>query len=160
MSGDEDYFDLPVQALSLTGKGAPKYIMLCEMPVKLSEARLKKKATNKGNDRVELKGLHIWTQKKYEDTLRGDTQVAVLNTSTSDFTVIDVDEREASVSLMDAHGDTKDDVDMSKEENGTWTSISAELIERFGKGEELVCTVFSAMGKDVVVGVKAEEAEG
>ena len=45
------------------------------MPCKMTEARLKKKATNKGNDRMELIGLHMWTGKKYVDTVRGDTQV-------------------------------------------------------------------------------------
>jgi len=29
-------------------------------------ARLKKKATNMGNDRIEIIGKHIWTGKKYE----------------------------------------------------------------------------------------------
>jgi hypothetical protein len=68
MSG-EDQFEMPVQAITLPSKSAPKYIILCEMPCKLVEARLKKKATNKGNDRVEVIGSHLWTKKKYEDTV-------------------------------------------------------------------------------------------
>mmetsp|Transcript_35997 Transcript_35997/g.49988 ORF Transcript_35997/g.49988 Transcript_35997/m.49988 type:complete len:156 (-) Transcript_35997:504-971(-) len=155
MIGEED-MDMPVQAVVLQSKGAPKYIILCDMPCRLVEARLKKKATNKGNDRVEVKGLHLWTGKKYEDTLRGDVLVQVPKWTTSDYTLLDVDKLDGSVSLMDPAGNTKEDVNLVKD-GDEWNPVSKEVIERFEAGEALVVTVFAAMGREVVVEVKAEE---
>jgi len=50
----------------LPQKGAPKYVVVKEQPCLMLSARLKKKATNMGNDRIEIIGKHIWTGKKYE----------------------------------------------------------------------------------------------
>ena len=74
---EEDLYEISVEAITLNQKGAPKYVVINDMPCRMTEARLKKKATNKGNDRMELIGLHMWTGKKYVDTVRGDTQVQI-----------------------------------------------------------------------------------
>ncbi|CAE8599449.1 unnamed protein product [Polarella glacialis] len=155
MSGDDELMEVPVQAITLVEKGAPKYMILCDMPCKIIETRLKKKATNKGNDRVEVKGLHLWTGKKYEDTIVGTVSIQVPKWSTNEYTLLDVDASDGAVSLMDPAGGTKEDVTLVKD-GKEWDPVSKDVIERFEAGEALIVTVFSCMGKEVVMQVRAE----
>jgi hypothetical protein len=55
---DDELYDQPLDALRLTQKFAPKYVSIRDMPCRLTNARLKPKATARGNDRVELEGEH------------------------------------------------------------------------------------------------------
>eukprot|EP00401_Gymnodinium_catenatum_P081540 CAMPEP_0117507198 /NCGR_PEP_ID=MMETSP0784-20121206/26303_1 /TAXON_ID=39447 /ORGANISM="" /LENGTH=127 /DNA_ID=CAMNT_0005302701 /DNA_START=148 /DNA_END=531 /DNA_ORIENTATION=+ len=127
------------------------------MPCKLTDARLKQKATNRGNDRVEVKGLHVWTGKKYEDTVVGTVLVPVCKWSVESYQLLDVDTADGSVSLMDPDGGTKDDVNLVKD-GEEWDEVSGEVIRRFEDGESLTVTVFKAMGKECVIEVKADAA--
>lgn len=53
---EEDMYERPVEAIMLPQKGAPKYVVVKEQPCLMLSARLKKKATNMGNDRIEIIG--------------------------------------------------------------------------------------------------------
>ena len=161
----DDELDQPQAALALTRKGAPKYVIIRDQPCKLVEARLKPKATARGNDRMELQGTHLETGKLYVDTLRGDTMVPVLKVSTTTYTLLDVDASDGSCSLMDAQGEVKDDArlglapDSECAGDKKWDAIGLDLIAKYEAGESLQVTVFSAMGKDVIVDFKVEEAD-
>ena len=91
-------WQLPVAALALTTKSAPKYIILRDMPCMIASARLKKKATNQGNDRIEVKGHHIQTGKLYVDTIEGRVMVPVLKVAFAEYSLLDVDPREGAAS--------------------------------------------------------------
>ena len=95
--GEGEEWELPVEAITLPQKGAPRYVLIKEQPCLLTSARLKKKATNKGNDRMEMKGTHMWTGKKYEDTVRGDTLVQVPRVTHCEYSLLDVDGRDGTV---------------------------------------------------------------
>jgi translation elongation factor P/translation initiation factor 5A len=157
----DELFELPTSALSLTMRGAPKYIMLKDQPCKIADARMKKKATNRGNDRIEIKGLHIVTGKLYQDTIVGTVLVPVLKVKFKQYTLLDVDISDGSVSLMDDDGALKEDAVLMKSPDSLnqFDTVGMQLIERNNNGEELLVTVFSALGRDVVVEFKKDDTK-
>ena len=164
---DPEFLEERMAAMGLTKKGAPKYIVIRDMPCRLLKAELKKKATNKGNDRVELTGAHIETGKKYVDTVRGDVAIPVVKWENSSWQLLDVDASDGMVSLMDDEGTMKEDANLRRameDDEGAagapWDAVGMETIERFEAGEELTVVVFSALGKDVIAEVKVAEDGG
>ena len=156
---EEDDFELPVEAMEMIVKGAPKYIMIRGQPCRVVSSRLKKKATNKGNDRVELKGRHLLTSKLYEDTVRGDTKVPVIKVDFTEYDLMDVDVGSGNVSLLDEEGECKEDASLAKE-NDEWDDVAKEVIRRFEEEEEdLRVVVFSCFLFDKVIEVKGGEAK-
>lgn len=161
LGGDDGcYFELPTTALALTYKGAPKYVMLKDQPVKLTEVRMKKKSTNKGNDRIECKGLHIVTGKLYQDTIVGTVNVPVLKVKFARYTLLDLDQSDGSVTLMDDDGEIKEDANLAKSGDGPelFDAVGQEVARRFEEEEELDVVVFTCMGREVVVEVHAAAA--
>jgi hypothetical protein len=155
----DGFFELPVPALHLTYKGAPKFVMLRDQPVKLNQVRMKKKSTNMGNDRIELKGHHIETGKLYVDTIVGTVDVPVLKVKFTKFLLLDVDSSDGNVTLMDSNGNVKEDAFLATSREGAemFDAVGQEVISRTEAGEELDVVVFRAMGKEVVVECKATE---
>jgi len=88
-----------------------------------------------------------------QDTVRGDTLVEIPKTSNKDYVLLDVDDSGGSVSLMKEDGATKDDVNLARDEHGGYNAVSEDVIERFGKGEDLKVTVFKAFGQEIVTQV-------
>lgn len=126
------------------------------MPCRISEINHKPKATANGNKRLHLVGHHIDTGKKYEDTLNltaGFHGIDVPVTNKASYTLLDVDTSSGFLSLLTDGGDTKEDVGLSKAEDGKeFDAIGKELIQRFEAGESLKVHVLSIMGKDIVEG--------
>ena len=135
----------------------PGFAMIQGMPCRISEINHKPKATANGNKRLHLVGHHIDTGKKYEDTLNltaGFHGIDVPVTTKSSFTLLDVDASTGFLSLLTDGGDTKEDVSLSRAEDGAaFDAIGQNLIERFEAGESLKVHVLSIMGKDIVDGV-------
>ena len=158
---EDEMMELPITALSLTMRGAPKYIMLKDQPVKIQDVRMKKKSTNKGNDRIEIKGTHVRTGKLYQDTIVGTVLVPVLKVKFSQYTLLDVDSSDGSVSVMDDEGNVKEDVVLiaSPDTTDPFDTVGMDTIRRNENGESLVVIVFSVLGRDVVVEVKKDEEE-
>jgi translation elongation factor P/translation initiation factor 5A len=140
-------------------RNAPKYIMLKDQPVKIDSARMKRKSTNKGNDRIEIKGLHIVTGKLYQDTIVGTVLVPVLKVRFKQYTLLDVDVTDGSVSVMDEEGVLKEDAVLmpSPDSIDPFDPVGMDLIARNRQGEDLAVVIFSALGRDVVVEVKKDD---
>ena len=122
---------------------------------------MKKKSTNMGNDRIELKGHHIETGKLYVDTLVGTVDVPVLKVCFTKFYLLDVDQSDGAVTLMDPDGNVKEDAFLarSKDSGNRFDAVGREVLNRNAAGEELDVVVFRAMGKELVVECKATEEE-
>ena len=155
----DEMMELPTSALSLTTRSAPKYIMLKDQPCKIVEARMKKKSTNRGNDRIEVKGTHIVSGKLYQDTIVGTVQVPVLKVKFTQYTLLDVDTTDGSVSLMDENGVLNENAFLMPSPNTAqpFDSVGMDLIKRHSKDEELSVIVFRALGRDVVVEVNKDK---
>ena len=134
----------------------PGFAMIQGMPCRISEINHKPKATANGNKRLHLVGHHIDTGKKYEDTLNltaGFHGIDVPVTVKAAYTLLDVDTSSGFLSLLTEGGDTKEDVGLSKAEDGEFDAIGKELLQRFEAGESLKVHVLTIMGKDIVENV-------
>eukprot|EP00927_Polykrikos_kofoidii_P045058 TRINITY_DN38915_c0_g1_i1.p1 TRINITY_DN38915_c0_g1~~TRINITY_DN38915_c0_g1_i1.p1 ORF type:complete len:158 (+),score=38.49 TRINITY_DN38915_c0_g1_i1:179-652(+) len=136
------------------------YAMIKSMPCRITEIEHKAPATANGNKRVRLIGLHIFTGKKYEDTLNltaGFHGIDVPVTTKAAFTVLDVDATSGFLSLLDASGETKEDAALSRAEDGiAFDEVGDEVLRRFSAGESLKVTVLTIMDKDIVIEVSAD----
>ena len=127
----------------------PGFAMIQDVPCRITEINHKPKATANGNKRLHLVGTHIHTGKKYEDTLNlsaGFHGVPVPVTSKATFALCDVDSRTGFISLLTDDGETKEDVSLTRAEDGAaFDALGAEVLARFEAGESL--KVSSTTGK-------------
>eukprot|EP00090_Calanus_glacialis_P041690 TRINITY_DN74200_c0_g1_i1.p1 TRINITY_DN74200_c0_g1~~TRINITY_DN74200_c0_g1_i1.p1 ORF type:complete len:165 (-),score=60.73 TRINITY_DN74200_c0_g1_i1:77-538(-) len=137
----------------------PGYCMIRGQPCRITEITQKCKATNKGNDRIHLVGVHMETGKKYEDTLLATLQIDQILVKREVYDVLDVDTHEGTVSVLTKSGDTKDDLNLDKSDNPNekYNAVCKDLVDRFEDGEELKVTVQVAMGQETIVEVTAAE---
>ena len=135
----------------------PGFAIIQNMPCRLTEIKQLPKATANGNKRLHLVGTHIFTGKKYDDTLNlsaGFHGIDVPVTNKASYALCDVDASTGFLSLLTDSGDTKEDVALSRGEDGVaFDALGAEILSRFEEGESLKVTVLSIMGKDLVDGV-------
>ena len=61
--------DNETQTVSASTLKKPGYVLVKGQPCKILELNQKPKATVKGNDRLHIVGSHVFTGKKYEDTI-------------------------------------------------------------------------------------------
>ena len=131
----------------------PGFAMIQDMPCRITELNHKPQATANGNKKLHLVGTHIHTGKKYQDTLNltaGFHGIDVPVTSKAVFTLCDVDSSTGFLSLLTDEGETKEDVSLSRGDDGEFDSQGAEILQLFEDGESLRITVLSIMGKDIV----------
>ena len=163
-SGQSFSFIQTMADAELTTKVQPEeckkggYSLIRSMPCRLTEVNHLPKATANGNKRVQLVGLHIFTGKKYEDTINctaGFHGIDVPVTSKQYFALLDVDAASGDLSLLTDGGDTKEDVSLSRneEDSSMFDAIGSEVVKRFEAGESLKVGVLSIMGKELVVEV-------
>jgi len=135
------------------------YALIRGQVCKLTEVNHLPKATANGNKRVQLVGLHVESGKKYEDTINctaGFHGIDAPVTSKQQFTLLDVDQTSGDLSLLLPSGETKDDVSLSRAEDGAFDAVGSECARRFDAGESLAVTVLSLMGKEYVVEVTTD----
>merc|ERR1712039_120706 len=97
------------------------YAMIKGMPCKLSEVTWVPKATANGNKRLHLVGLHVFTGKKYEDTLNltaGFHGIDVPVTSKAEYVLLDIDRATGFLSLLTDSGETKEDASLGRADDG------------------------------------------
>ncbi len=150
----ENELTVKMQPVDLSKHG---YAIIRGMPCKLTEINTLPKATANGNKRLNLVGLHVFTGKKYEDTINltaGFHGIDVPVTSKAQFALLDVDRSTGFLSLLKENGDTKEDASLGKAEDGaSFDAKGAEIFQRFEEGEDLKVTVLTIMGKDIVIDV-------
>ena len=135
------------------------YSMIKSMPCKLSEVTQVPKATAKGNNRIKLVGNHVFTGKKYEDTINctaGFNGIEVPVTTKVSFLLLDIDPSTGNLSLLSDSGETKEDASLNRVEDGSFDAVGAECLRRFDEGEVLRVTVLTIMGKEIVVEVTTD----
>mmetsp|Transcript_114075 Transcript_114075/g.179581 ORF Transcript_114075/g.179581 Transcript_114075/m.179581 type:complete len:161 (-) Transcript_114075:24-506(-) len=137
------------------------FAMIKSMPCRIIEIEHKAPATANGNKRIRLVGLHVFTNKKYEDTLNltaGFTGIEVPITTKASYLLMDVELPDGTLSLLDeASGETKDDVSLIKDpeqpkgSDTPFDEIGNAIVKAFNDGTEARVTVLGIMGKDLVV---------
>ena len=155
MSDDDTVTKVQADALK-----KPGFAIIQGMPCRIAEINHKPKATANGNKRLHLVGTHIYTGKKYEDTLNltaGFHGIDVPVTSKASYALCDVDAETGFLSLLTDDGETKEDVALARAgEDSSFDDLGKEIIKRFEDGEALKVTVLTIMGKDIVEEVRRD----
>lgn len=120
--------------------------MIKGRPCKIVEMSTSKTGKH-GHAKVHMVGIDVFTSKKYEDICPSTHNMEVPIIKRTDYTLVDIS-NDDFLSLMDDGGDTRDDL---KRPGG---DIGNSLKAAFDKGDELLCTVLSALGEEAVIAIK------
>lgn len=135
----------------------PGFVMIKGQPCKITEINQKSKATVRGNEKIHLVGTHMFTGKKYEDTILTAAQVDAITLTRTEYPLLDVDTNTGIVSvLIPLSGDTKEDLNLEKNDsdpNKRFNDLGEDLIKRFEAGDPLKVVVQAAMGKEIITEV-------
>jgi len=140
-SGSSNTFPQQCSALRKNG-----FVMIKGRPCKIVEMSTSKTGKH-GHAKVHMVGIDVFTSKKYEDICPSTHNMEVPIIKRTDYTLVDIS-NDDFLSLMDDGGDTRDDL---KRPGG---DIGNSLKAAFDKGDELLCTVLSALGEEAVIAIK------
>jgi translation initiation factor 5A len=135
------------------------FAMIRGMPCRLTAVDQVRQATANGNKKLKLTGLHIFTSKKYEDTINltaGFHGIDAPVTTKATYTLLDVDASTGDLSLLIDSGETKEDVSLVRAEDGSFDEIGQEVARRFEQGEALQLTVLHIMDRDLVTEARTD----
>ena len=100
-----------------------------------------------GHAKANITAIDIFTGKKLEDICPTSHNMDVPVIKRTDMQLIDISD-DGFVSLMSDSGDTKDDLKLPEND------IGQKIKELFDKGDDILCTVVSAMGEEHILGHK------
>ena len=133
---------VPIQCSGLRKNG---FVVIKDRPCKIVDMSTSKTGKH-GSAKVHLVGIDIFTGKKYEEISPSTHNMNVPNVARVEYTLLDIDS--GYLSLMQASGDTKDDVRLPDGELGE------KIKQDFDAGKELLVSVISAMGEEVAMSYK------
>jgi len=133
----------PQQCSALRKNG---FVMIKNRPCKIVEMSTSKTGKH-GHAKVHMVGIDVFTTKKYEDICPSTHNMEVPIIKRTDYTLLDISE-DQFLSLMDEAGETRDDLKLPGGD------IGGQLKKSFDSGEDLLCTVLSAIGEEAVIAIK------
>ncbi|XP_033841383.1 eukaryotic translation initiation factor 5A-1 [Periophthalmus magnuspinnatus] len=132
----------PMQCSALRKNG---FVVLKGRPCKIVEMSTSKTGKH-GHAKVNLVGIDIFTNKKYEDMCPSTHNMDVPNIKRNDYQVVNIND--GYMSLMNDNGDIREDLRVPDNE------IGKEIESKFGNGEEFMVTVICAMGEECAIATK------
>lgn len=106
-----------------------------------------------GHAKAHIVGLDIFTGKKYEDMCPTSHNVEVPFVNRQEFQLIGV-ESDGFVSLLTESGDTKHDLKLPTDTDGSLDETAKKVQELYNAGTPILVTVLSACGQEKIVGQK------
>ncbi|KAJ0059936.1 hypothetical protein NL108_015866 [Boleophthalmus pectinirostris] len=132
----------PMQCSALRKNG---FVVLKGRPCKIVEMSTSKTGKH-GHAKVNLVGIDIFTNKKYEDMCPSTHNMDVPNIKRNDYQVVNIND--GYMSLMNDNGDIREDLRVPDNE------IGKEIESKFANGEEFMVTVICAMGEECAIATK------
>jgi translation initiation factor 5A len=133
----------PIQCSALRKNG---FVMLKSRPCKIVDMSTSKTGKH-GHAKVNMTGLDIFTQKKFEDMCPSTHNMEVPHVKRVDYQLTDVD-HEGFLTLMTDSGDIKEDLQCKDE------TLLKEIRTKFENDEPLLVTVLSACGEEAAIATK------
>ncbi|KAM8833048.1 eukaryotic translation initiation factor 5A-1-like isoform 1-T2 [Synchiropus picturatus] len=133
----------PQQCSALRKNG---HVVLKGRPCKIVEMSTSKTGKH-GHAKVHLVGIDIFTSKKIEDICPSTHNMDVPNVCRKDYQLVDID-TDKFVTLLDDDGSNREDLRLPLD------PLGKEIQDSFNNGSTLMCTVCSAMGEEMIVGIK------
>ncbi|XP_071340611.1 eukaryotic translation initiation factor 5A-1 isoform X2 [Trachinotus anak] len=132
----------PMQCSALRKNG---YVVLKGRPCKIVEMSTSKTGKH-GHAKVNLVGIDIFTNKKYEDMCPSTHNMDVPSIKRIDYQLVNIND--SYMSLMSDNGEIREDLRVPENE------IGKEIEAKFDAGDEFMVTVISAMGEECAVATK------
>jgi len=132
----------PMQCSALRKNG---YVVLKGRPCKIVEMSTSKTGKH-GHAKVNLVGIDIFTNKKYEDMCPSTHNMDVPSIKRIDYQLVNINE--GYMSLMSDNGDIREDLRVPEND------VGKEIESKFEAGDEFMVTVISAMGEECAVATK------
>ena len=133
----------PVQAGAVKKGG---HIMIKGRPCKVVDISTSKTGKH-GHAKAHFVAIDIFTGKKCEELCPSSHNIDVPNVTRSEYQVLDAQEGEDYISLMDADGNSKDDLRFPDN-----YELVTGIIEKFNEGvEDVFVTTINAMGEEMIV---------
>lgn len=140
----------PMQAGALRKGG---HCMLKGKPCKLVEITTSKTGKH-GHAKAHLVGIDIFTGKKCEDLCPTSHSMDVPNVARNEYQLLDVNAGDGTMSLLTESGDTKDDLNLPKNTDGTYEDVADECIKMFDDGKAVMCVIIAACGEEKLIQVR------
>ncbi|XP_061661736.1 eukaryotic translation initiation factor 5A-1-like [Syngnathoides biaculeatus] len=132
----------PMQCSALRKNG---FVVLKGRPCKIVEMSTSKTGKH-GHAKVNLTGIDIFTQKKYEDMCPSTHNMDVPSIKRLDYQLLNITDN--FMCLMADNGDIREDLRVPDSE------VGKEIESKFEAGDEFLVTVMSAMGEECAVATK------
>ncbi|XP_008306100.1 eukaryotic translation initiation factor 5A-1 [Cynoglossus semilaevis] len=132
----------PMQCSALRKNG---YVVLRGRPCKIVEMSTSKTGKH-GHAKVNLVGIDLFTNKKYEDMCPSTHNMDVPSIKRTDYQLLNIDN--GYMSLLADSGDIREDLRVPD------TDVGKEIDTKFSAGEEFLVTVLSAMGDECAIATK------
>jgi len=133
----------PMQCSALRKNG---FVVLKGRPCKIVEMSTSKTGKH-GHAKVNMVGIDIFTNKKYEDMCPSTHNMDVPSIKRTDYQLLNISED--FMSLMSDNGDIREDLRCPEGDLGK------EILSKFEAGEEFMVSVLAAMGEECAVAIKA-----
>eukprot|EP01061_Rhynchopus_euleeides_P012270 TRINITY_DN21918_c0_g1_i1.p2 TRINITY_DN21918_c0_g1~~TRINITY_DN21918_c0_g1_i1.p2 ORF type:complete len:156 (+),score=75.46 TRINITY_DN21918_c0_g1_i1:55-522(+) len=134
----------PIQA------GALKKGMFCvikDRPCKIIEYTTSKTGKH-GHAKAHIVALDIFTNKKLEEICPTSHNMFAPNVGRQEYSLLDIGEDD-TLSLLDDSNETKDDLNLPNDDD-----LCKRMKADFEAGKDLIVTVVSAMGEEMVMSMK------
>jgi translation initiation factor 5A len=143
-SGASESFPMQCSALRKNG-----FVLIKDRPCKIVEMSTSKTGKH-GHAKVNLVGIDIFTNRKYEDICPSTHNMMVPTVVRKEYMLLDITD-DGFTSIMDEDKNlTRDDIPMPKGE------LADEIKARFEAEETVKVTVLKAMGEEYIMGFKIE----
>jgi translation initiation factor 5A len=142
----------PMQVGALRKNG---HAMIKEKPCKIVDISTSKTGKH-GSAKANYTGIDIFTGKKYEDCHPTSHNIDVPRVTRLEYQLLNLDG--SRVSLLTDSGDTKDDLDLPKDSEGSLDEVAKSIQSAFDDGKTIMVSVISAVGQEKIVAMKTEGA--
>ncbi|KAM4606387.1 eukaryotic translation initiation factor 5A-1 isoform 1-T2 [Polymixia lowei] len=132
----------PMQCSALRKNG---FVVLKGRPCKIVEMSTSKTGKH-GHAKVNLVGIDIFTNKKYEDMCPSTHNMDVPAIKRLDYQLVNI--TDGYMSLMADNGDVREDLRVPE------SDVGKDIEAKFDAQEDFLVTVLSAMGEECAVGTK------
>merc|ERR1712194_304964 len=140
----------PMEAGQLRKGG---HAMLKGHPCKVVELSISKTGKH-GHAKCAIVGIDIFTNKKYEDMCPSTHNMEVPNLVRTEFQLLDLDAETGTVSVLLENGDTKDDLNLPRDTQGSYEEHAETIIKQFDEGKGILVTVLKSMDQEKIVAYK------
>uniref|UniRef100_A0A4W5K1Z6 Eukaryotic translation initiation factor 5A n=1 Tax=Hucho hucho TaxID=62062 RepID=A0A4W5K1Z6_9TELE len=133
---------IPMQCSALRKNG---HVVLKGRPCKIVEMSTSKTGKH-GHAKVNMVGIDIFTNKKYEDMCPSTHNMDVPHIKRNEFQLLNI--TDGFMSLMGDNGDVREDLRVPD------SDLGKEIEQKFAAGEDILVSVLAAMGEECAVAVK------